>query len=190
MSVDGPYKSLQMPRHWRKVAERADKQAYSADEVREALRSALEKDCHQGRLPLLCGKLKAILGRPQGNLFGDDPSDRLEALRMETAGSPLAHSLLNYALQSSADGHKGHEALLRAAENLITDRAVRGERQVEEHYRRKSKDDRAIGVKRRLQEAREGTDMRKIAARLMGLDNTEPSADLAKKTGLDDGISL
>ena len=41
---DGPYRSLKMPRGWKKLAERADKKAYAPEEVRDALPDALEQD--------------------------------------------------------------------------------------------------------------------------------------------------
>jgi hypothetical protein len=99
---DGPHRSLPMGKSWQKVAERADKGAYSPDEIAEALRQALEDDFKQDVPSLLIQALQhALDDRPQLDLFSSQAAvDRVEALRPQAAGRPLADSLVDCAAGS------------------------------------------------------------------------------------------
>lgn len=50
---DGPHRSLPMRKHWKDLAERADKAAYSATDVAEALPVALQKEFREAPFELL-----------------------------------------------------------------------------------------------------------------------------------------
>ena len=133
---DGPHRSLNMPRGWKRLAERADNKAYAPEEVRDALPEALEHDWRAEVPDNVCRRVRDILSDSQSSLFGDQRAKRLEALRRETAGYALGNTFLDYAIRAAARGRCGDEALREAAGKALTDRAARGARQVEEHYYR------------------------------------------------------
>ena len=186
---DGPYRSLKMPRGWKKLAERADNKAYAPEEVRDALPEALEHDWRAEVPDSVCRRVRDILGDNQSSLFGDQRAERLEALRRETAGYALGNALLDYAIEAAARGRCGDEALTEAAGKALTDRAARGARQVEEHYCRESTLHRAAHVRERIETGVTQSDIDGITGRLVGTDKSE-SARPAKQTGLDDGVRL
>ena len=128
---DGPHRSLKMPRGWKKLAERADNKAYATEEVRDALPAALEQDWRAEVPDSLWRKMREILGDSQSSLFGHQPSERLVALRRETAGHNLGNVFLDCAIQAAEQGRSGEEALREAAGMALSDRAVIGRRRVE-----------------------------------------------------------
>ena len=101
---DGPHRSLNMPRGWKRLAERADNRAYAPEEVRDALPEALEHDWHAEVPDSVCRLVRDILGDSQSSLFGDQRAERLEALRGETAGYALGNTFLDYAIHVAARG--------------------------------------------------------------------------------------
>ena len=185
---DGPHRSLNMPRGWKKLAERADNKAFASEEVRDALPEALEQDWRAEVPDRLCDKARDIFDNKQSSLFGDQ-ANRLEALRRETAGYNLGNAFLDYAIQAAAQGRSGDEALKHAAGKALSDRAVRGARQVEEHYRRKSTQGRAAHVRQRIETGVTQSDIASVAGRVAGIDKSERPGR-AQQTGLDDGVQL
>ena len=188
--TDGPHRSLKMPRGWKKLAERADKKAYAPEEVRDALPTALEQDW-RGEVPdSLLRTVRFILRDSQSSLFGDQRSERLEALHRKTAGYNLGNVFLDCVIQATELGHSGDEVLREAAGKALSDRAARGARQVEEHYCRKSTQHRAVHVRERIETGVTQSDITGIAGRLVGTDGNKEPRRLAKKTGIDDGVRL
>ena len=186
---DGPHRSLNMPRGWKKLAECADNAAYAPEEVRDALPEALEQDWHAEVPDSVRRRVRNILGDDQSSLFGDQRAERLEALRRETAGYPLGNAFVDYSIEAEVRGRHGDEALREAAVKTLSDRAARGARQVEEHYCRKSTGRRAAQVRERIETVVTQSDIDGIAGRLVGIDKSErPRPD--KQTGLDDGVQL
>ncbi len=186
---DGPHRSLNMPRSWKRLAKRADNKAYAPEEVRDALPEALEHDWRAEVPDSFCRRVRDILCDSQSSLFGDQRAERLEALRGETAGYALGNTFLDCAIHAAARGRCGDEALREAAGKALTDRAARGARQVEEHYYRKSTLHRATHVRERIEAGVTQSDISLIAGRLVGTDKSESSLP-AKRTGLDDGVQL
>ena len=187
---DGPHRSLKMPRGWKQLAKRAANKAFAPEEVRDALPAALEQDW-RGEVPeRFCGHVRNILRDNQSSLFGDQRTERLEALREETAGYALGNAFLDYAIQAAAQGRSGDEALREAAGNTLSDRATRGARQVEEHYRRESSQGRAAHVRERIESGVIQSDIAGIAGRLVGIDKSEQARGPTKQTGLNDGVQL
>lgn len=186
---DGPHRSLTMPRGWKKLAERANNKAFAPEEVRNALPEALEQDWRAEIPDSFCRQVRKILGEKQNSLFGDQQPEQLEALRIETAGHNLSSAFLDYAIQAAARGRSGDEALKEAAAKALSDRAVRGARQVEEHYRRKSTQGRAAHVRERIETGVTQSDITGIAGRLVGTDNSKGRWP-AKHPGLDAGVQL
>ena len=186
---DGPHRSLNMPRGWKKLAKRADKKAYAPDEVRDALPEALEQDWSAEVPDSICRGIRDILGDNQSSLFDDQRVERLENLRNETAGYLLGNVVLDCVIEAAARGRGGDKALREAAVKALSDRAARGARQVEEHYCRESTHHRATHVRERIETGITQSDLDGIAGRLVGTDKYERPRP-AKKTGIDDGVQL
>ena len=172
------------------VPERAHNTAFGPEEVRDALPEALEPDWRAEVPESLCRQVRNILGDRQISLFGDQRTERLKALRRETAGRNLSGIFLECAIQATEQGRSGDEALREAAGNALSDRALRGVRQVEEHYRRESTQYRAAHVRGRIEAGVTQLDMAGIAGRLVGTDESKGLRRPAKQTGLDDGVRL
>ena len=187
---DGPHRSLKMPRGWKKLAECADKKAYAPEEVRDALPAALEQDWRAEVSDRLCRQVGEILGESQSSLFGDQRTERLEALRRDTAGYNLGNAFLDYAIQAAERGRTGDVALREAAGKALSDRAASGARQVEEHYHRETTQRRAAHVRGRIEAGVTQCDMAGIAGRVVGTDRTGGPRRPAKQTGIDEGVRL
>ena len=111
---DGPHKSLNMRRGWKQFAERADKKAYAAEEVCDAMPKALEQDWRAEVPDNLPRQIRAIMGDTQSSLFGDERIEKLEALRSSIAGHPFGSVFLDCAIQTAAQGKTGDEAASEA----------------------------------------------------------------------------
>ena len=95
---DGPHRSLPMRPSWRKVGERCDKRAYTAEEISHP---ALERDCRDDMPPEFLRGVRRIVEEP--SLFPNDAAQRLETLRPQ-AGAGIARSFLdNVGPLSSSD---------------------------------------------------------------------------------------
>ena len=186
---DGPHRSLNMPSGWKKLAERADNEAYAPEEVCDALPEALKQDWRAEVPDSVTNQVRDILDS-QNSLFGDERAERLEALRGEVAGYNLASTFLDYAIQETGRGHSGPEALEESVSAALSDRAARGARQVEEHYYRKTTQGRATYVRERIEIGVAQSNMASIAGRLVGINDGRGLQRLAKQTGLDDGVQL
>lgn len=135
---DGPYRSLDMPRHWKRLAKRASNAACDDQERNEALAGALQRDWVLEVPAGLPGRLRDILDDRQGDLLGDSAPERLEVLRGETADSPLASILVDCAAQALHEGYSGDDAVVKATADTLQERACSSRRQVEEHWLRES----------------------------------------------------
>jgi hypothetical protein len=92
-------------------------------------------------------------------------------------------------VQAVDDGFTGTDALVEGAANALAIRCGAGVRQVEEHYLRKSTDNRAANVRQRIEKSGAMSDFKGIARRFLKIDGSS-SATPAKKqlNGLDDGV--
>ena len=187
---DGPHKSLKMRRGWKRLAEVADNQNFTSDEVCERLPKALERDWRLEVPDSLCKEIRSILNQDQDSLFGDPRPSQLESLRREAAGFPLAGVFLDCAIEAASNGMTGDTALREAACNSLIDRSARSTRQVEEHYRRESTDGRAIRVRERFEGAIVQSDFTSMAGYLTGIDKGRRAPAPQKRTALDDGVPL
>ena len=81
---------------WKKLAERADKAASSAEEVRDAVPAALEGDWRKEISDSLVRKVYEILSDSQTDFFCNQRTEKLELLQKEAAGYPLAVLFLDH----------------------------------------------------------------------------------------------
>jgi hypothetical protein len=131
---DGPHRSLPMRRHWKNLAERAAKAAYSADEGCEALPMALERDLREAPL----AAIRDILSGDQGSFFANDEIERLEAVRQASTRSAACNVVIDCAIQAVSGGLTG-DAAFRATLEDACEAQVRSQfRSVEEHYYREA----------------------------------------------------
>lgn len=174
---------------WRRVAERADKQAYTLEEVSAAMDPALEKDCRADISPEFIRDVRAMLEQRDSSLFKKDITLHVYDLRSPAVCGMERTVLDNVCAVSDADATAA-DILLNALEAAVSDRAARGARQVEEHYLRRSNAPRAVEVRSRLEAAIATTNRVAIAARILALDQRRTSHTPQKRSGLDDGVKL
>lgn len=94
-------RSLPMRPAWRRVAERADKRAFTPEEISQALTPAMEQDCRDDMSPEFLSGIRRVVEEP--SLFKDDVAARLEALRPQ-AGAGIGRAVLdNVRLLSAAE---------------------------------------------------------------------------------------
>ena len=178
-----------MRRGWKRLAERASNPAFDDNERREALVGALQGDWRDEAEDLV-GRLRDVLDDHQGDLFGESMTERLEALRGQAAGCPLAGAVLDFAARAADQGYRGNEALTKAAGDALLERAASGRRQVEEHWLRASSARSAGCVRNRIDDAIAASDMDAIARRCIGCADEAASRTPRRRTGIDDGVSL
>ena len=179
-----------MRRGWKRLAERVANAAFDDEERREALAGALQGDWSAEVPEGLVGCLRDVLDDHQGDLFGDSVTERLEALRGEAAGRPLAGAVLHCAALAADQGLRGKEALEKAVVDALQERAGSGGRQAEEHLVRASPARKAGGVRNRIDATIAASDMHEIARRCIGRADGGESRAPRRKTGIDDGVSL
>lgn len=177
-----------MRRHWRELAERAAKAAFSLDDVCEAISHALKKDARE--LPL--NSVRDILdGGKQGSLFQNDRIKQLEAARETCRGSALGNSLIDCAIEAITDGLTGKTACRRALANAFAEYTRSNFRSIEEHYQREASSRSARHIRDRLNAARARCDLSALASALTAPAKPPRTAiRLPKRTGLDEGPPL
>ena len=183
---DGPHKSLPMRPGWKKVAEYASKEAFTSNDVCDAIIAAIEQDYHKDISPDFVASIQDVIG--SDTLFSGDSIHALEDLRQSVAGCAMGNALLDHVIFVVSDGKSGDAALQEAVTRTLTDWAARCARQVEEHYLRKSGTENAQNVRSRMEAAIQNAPFTALANRL--LDPVSRPARLVKHDGLDDGVRL
>ena len=187
---DGPHRSLPRSWGWRRFAERIHIAAFSHDEERNALVTALEQDWRKGKMERLVRRVGETLRDRQTHFFCDQGAEQLKLLRREAALSPLQHAFLDFVDKATAGGYSGDGAIIEAANQTLSDLAAHRTRQVEEHCLRKLGQRRSTDFRQRIEGAINELDTAAPVHRLLRIDRNDPSLTLAKKTGLDDGVRL
>lgn len=114
---DGPHRSLPMRPHWKDLAQRAAKGAFSPDQVCEALPYALKRDILEAPITAI----RDIMNR--GSLFPEMLVEQLEGLRQSCRGSAAANLLIDCAVEAAARATRVLRAHLGALSK--TPRAMR-----------------------------------------------------------------
>ncbi len=179
-----------MRRGWKQLAERAANAAFDDKERTEALAGALQGDWVSEVPQGFVRHLRIVLDDHQGDLFGESVAEQLETLRGETAGHPLASSVLDFARHAANQGYRGNEALSEATAGALLERAASGRRQVEEHLLRAASARKAGYVRSRIDDAIAASEMDAIARRCIACADEGASQVPRKKTGIDHGVSL
>lgn len=187
---DGPHRSLPMRRPWQRVAERADKQSYTPEEISRALEPALEQDCRDEVRPDFLNSLRRVVEEP--SLFRETVTAGIEALQAQ-AGAGLERGIIDrvsFLCALSPSDIDGLAVMKEAVKGALQNAANQRGRQVEEHFVRETSSPRAINVRERLEAAANCTDFAALAERVLGIEpQGTPKAPL-RQTGLDDGVRL
>lgn len=186
---DGPHRSLPMKRAWKRVAERADKDAFTIEEVSAAIVPILERDCRAEIDRGFLRDLRAMLDDPNGSLFKLDLKPLVDDLR-SNATSGMDRAIVANVSAISRQDVMGIEVLLQAVEAAVGDRVACTARQMEEHYLRRSSEPRASHLRDRLEEGIAITDIGQIAARILHPKHSQPRHARSKQSGIDDGVKL
>jgi hypothetical protein len=186
---DGPHRSLNMNRSWKRLAECADNEAFSVADIAGAFIPALEQSCREEVPDALLQELKRIFGDQQRPLFEEQKVEEIAALRSTVAGFPLGCALIDGAVRTACDGTLGTEPLVEAMTQALLNRATRASRQVEEHYYRNSTDQRTQNVRDRMERALKAAALDNLARQILtGTVYAPPRS--RKRTDLDDGVQL
>jgi hypothetical protein len=187
---DGPHRTLPMRRGWKRLAKRADKSAFNAEDVKDAVGPALSADwAVEVPRDFFEGVRDLCAGRPGLPLQIDREAD-VEALKRAAAGrGSLAGVLADFAAQALAEGKTGEDALREAVRNTLHDRALRAARQVEEHYLRETSARRAAYVRTRIEVGIATAGLGDLAGTLM-TQGTSSSAAPPQHRGVDDGVDM
>lgn len=185
---DGPHKTLQMRKGWRRLVQRSYRDASSDDEILDALPHALREDCREEISRQLLDALgHALAPQIQRRLFESDPSASLGELQELASGYPLAKSLLDCAGDAVNEAAGRDVKLVDVFAQALEERALSGARQAEEHCKREGRPTSAASMRTRLDQAISRTSFLKIAADILG---NESAPTFVRKDGLDDGVNL
>lgn len=189
---DGPHRSLPLNRGWRKFAEHADNKAYSADEVRSAVPSALEGDWRSDISQSLFNGIRDVLGdTSQGSLLSDSKIEQLNMMRAVGVGNNFANTLIDCAEDAVRQGLFGNQAVQHAVVSALLERAYAGIRSVEEHYQRHNVSGQGIlNIRERLESGVFSCPINDIAAQLSSKGRLSDNYKITKNASLSDGPPL
>lgn len=185
---DGPHRTLPMRRHWKDLAERAAKAAFSPDQVCEALPLAVMRDMLEAPI----GGMRDILDNRTPDLFPTHQVQRLEKLRSSCRGSAVANLAIDCAIAAVQSGLRGQTALNSTLQGAIEETVRRAVRSIEEHYQREARPRSANYVRVRLDAARGRLDAGKLTSELLGPQRPSASHSLRlpHRSGIDEGPVL
>lgn len=185
---DGPYRTLDMSKVWKSLAKIAENSAHTVDEVSEAFRPALIEEWKSIRADFAQG-VKAALGDDEhGRLFSEIAVAETQRLRAQ-ACNPMEALLAEHAHDQAREGQLGASAYEKSVENFLEDRAIRGARQMEEHYHRERSPD-AGRLRNHLAAAISSGDLAQLASGLASGAGYRSLTAKADRTGLDEGVAL
>ena len=185
---DGPYKSLPMKPRWRRAAKCAYQEAYSSEEVAEAVTRASHADWRaEVRQSLVAAIAEAVSPSGQQALFADQALRDLAALR---CASPMEASFIRNAVDAVQGGLRGAEAVQAAAEGALSDRLLCNYRQVEEHVYRDDGIHSARFMRNRFETAHAKVDLTGLARAALRTGDPLPRRTRTAHTDLDAGVSL
>lgn len=127
---DGPHKSLPMKRRWKRVAERASKPAYTAEQLHEAVDVALREDWRAEVTSEFRAALDIAVG--DGLLFADQAQRDVQELGRRFA-SPLQSAILDEVAGALDMGLRDQLAIEAGVAGALAQRGFRAVRQIEEH---------------------------------------------------------
>ena len=185
---DGPHKSLPLPPHWKKFAERIYKPAFSILEMTDAATDALLRDFSTEVPHGVLEELREVLYHEQPTLFGEQ-GQQLETLQKQADGYPLRRVFLENVANADKT-HSSDDMLIEAIRRSVLDLMARRARQIEEHYYRQPKKLEDVNVRERIESTCKELDEATIAHRLLGDNQIASFERTTKQHGVDDGVPL
>lgn len=186
---DGPHRSLQMRKGWKKLAEKADNSAYAFEEVRDQLRVAVLKDWEIEACDRALQSVWDIVEDGQRLLFSSHAA-RLEEAKYQIADSPMAQLLVECIINRSNGDDTTTDAVESGIQDTLAIWESRHAREMEEHYYRESDRERASHLRARLDSAGSVADLSGFAREILDRGAAATASPPAKQTGLDDGVKL
>ena len=190
---DGPYKSLPMPKPWKDVAERAQKESFSHEEREESMCVALRNDFARDAGQEYLNAIGHILGdQAQGNLLADQVALEIDNITKCQSHSPL-RDIINVNIQVALlSSDHGEQALVEGLNLAIQEYGRGRNRQVEEHYKRDAQNygehQKAISVREKLAQTLNSNAVRNLGQDILqSMCGTPLKTKLVKASGLDDG---
>jgi len=186
---DGPHRSLPMPKAWKEFARKGDEKIYGAEDVRDAAIYALSRDFVNEVSGKLLRALRNIFdGVGNSLLMGDVAIHALEDARHLAAGSVFGSAAVRWCEEYVQAGAFGRDSFHEAIGCAVKERGYAGQKQVQEHYLRKSGSRRADGVASRIGSAIDGLSSRDLGRSFTG--DGERAKAPRKKTDIDQGVPL
>jgi len=183
---DGPWKSLPLRPHWKRVARQAENGAFSLEDLSRALATAVRKEAE--KLPLGAVR-RAVLSSDQGVLFEADLLREFEGLRREHPGSKIVQTFFACLRDHAADGPVRREMVESAVADTLYECIGDHSRAIVEHYYRKRPSS-TVPVDRRLSDACRLSDFQALASQIAAPCDASSSSPPEKQSGLDDGPPL
>lgn len=184
---DGPHRSLNMAQHWKKLAARADNDAYCDDEAKSQFQKALQKDWIKGIPKKLHAGITAIFDGANGSLFPEDRVEQLRQLEHYAAGHGLAQLYLDQAKRMANFGGYSSADVVSC---VLKSWGARRVRQIEEHYLRNASGESSDHIRSRLEHVCDASASHGLANQLTASSKPASINANRKKSGIDDGVSL
>jgi hypothetical protein len=172
------------------LAKRGDQLTYDSVQVADAVTHALASDFKNEVSGRLLNALKNVFaGRDNSLGMPEIALQQLEAAKTLAAGSVFGVAAVAWSIQLVREGRLDTQALYDAVGLAAKERGFAYTRSVDEHYLRKSNQQRADSVSARLNTAISGLSEAKLGSMLVdpqpGIRSTP-----RKKTEINDGIPL
>lgn len=187
---DGPHKSLNMRRAWKRLAKVTDNPNSGDDEILECIRDAHQKDWNREKCETTVNRIQEIVCDQQSPMFRDFVVERLEELRPLAGGFPMSLLVLDCVIDTVSSGQDGDSAVIGGVQNALAEWSMRHSREMEEHYRRESSDWRASRLRDRYGAMVGQTNFHTLAESVIDRTQKKGNHTPRKRTDLDDGVSL
>jgi hypothetical protein len=186
---DGPFRSLNLRRWWKAVAERADLEASDCAEISELIEIAIEKSWKRDVPKQLLDQVVAILYDRQSSLFSDTMMARLEALRPNAAGHAMGQKLLASAIYLVEAGQVSQASVSDLVETTVRGAVADHSRSIVDHCLRKSSSTRALGIRNKIESGMMQIDVNRLVSRFTN-GSSITTKEVRRHDGLDDGVSM
>ncbi|WP_312794474.1 hypothetical protein [Tianweitania sp.] len=186
---DGPHRSLLMPRAWKEFARKGDATTYAEEEVRDAAVYALARDfANEVSGPLLRALRDIFDGVGNSLKMIDVASQAIEDAKHMAAGSVFGLAAVRWCEEFVLEGSFGRDRFHEAVGCAVKERGYAGQKQVQEHYLRKSGTRRSDGVAARIGSAINSLNSQEIGRSFS--DDGERAKAPRKSVGMDEGVRL
>lgn len=184
---DGPHRTLPLPPHWKRVAERFDNENYSAKAACDTLCEAVFRDWLSDGTPAFLRILLPILERQQPDMHRPLAA-QLEELRPQADGYRIRAELLERASDFVMAPWR-RDDWTAAVRGVLCRRIASRCNQIVEHCRRQATPARVRRIESKLNGPNVARAMQELASDLATGGSPTVAAPL-KRDGLEDGVPL